>query len=80
MAQSRAAKKIAAPDNLFTVNEDCEKLPTDAAAAFHTVVAKLLCISKRARPDTRLSVAFLTTRVKAPDTDDFTLGPTRINR
>ena len=28
-------------------------------------------ISKRARPDTSLSVAFLTTRVRAPDTDDW---------
>jgi hypothetical protein len=46
VVRSRAAKKTAAPDNLFTVNEDCEKLPTDAAAAFHTVVAKLLYISK----------------------------------
>ncbi len=69
--QSRAAKKTAAPDNLFTVNEDCKKLSTDAAAAFHTVVAKLLYISKQARPDTSLSVAFLTTRVRDPDPDDW---------
>ncbi len=26
LVRSRAAKKTAAPDNLFTVNEDCEKL------------------------------------------------------
>ena len=71
MVQSRAAKQTAAPDNLFTVDEDCEKLPTDAAAAFHTVVAKLLYISKQARPDTSLSVAFLTTRVRDPDTDNW---------
>ena len=37
VVQSRVAKKTAAPDNLFTVNEDCKKLPTDAATAFHTV-------------------------------------------
>ena len=30
------------PDNLFTVNEDCEKLPKDMAANFHTIVAKTL--------------------------------------
>ena len=35
------------------------------------MVAKLLYISKRARPDTGLSVAFLTTRVQGPDTDDW---------
>ena len=40
--QSNFAKKTAAPDNLFTVNEDCKKLSIEAAASFHTVVAKLL--------------------------------------
>jgi hypothetical protein len=60
-----------APENLFTVNEDCEKLPKEMAADFHTVVAKMLYVTKRARPDTCLSVAFLTTRVRAPDRDDW---------
>ena len=67
----RAAIKSAAPDNLFTVNEDCKKLAMEVATAFHTEVAKLLYVSKRTRPDTSLSVAFLTTRVKSPDTDDW---------
>ena len=30
-----------APENLFTVNEDCEKLPEDMAADFHTIVANI---------------------------------------
>jgi hypothetical protein len=60
-----------APDNLFTINEDCEKLPEDMAADFHTIVAKTLYMTKRARPDTCLSVAFLSTRVRAPDRDDW---------
>jgi len=34
-------------------------------------VAKCLFASKRARPDIILPVAFLTTRVKSPDTDDW---------
>jgi len=63
--------KTPAPDNLFTVNEDCEKLPKLMAADFHTVVAKMLYVTKRARPDTCLSVAFLTTRVRAPNRDDW---------
>ncbi len=42
----------------------------EVAASFHTVVAKLLYISKQARPDTGVSVAFLTTRVRDPDTND----------
>jgi len=40
---------------------------------FHTIVAKTLYVTKRARPDTCLAIAFLTTRVRAPDTDDFRL-------
>jgi hypothetical protein len=34
-------------------------------------VAKVLYVSKRARPDTSLAITFLTTRVRAPDTDDW---------
>jgi hypothetical protein len=61
----------AAPGNLFTVNEDSEKLPEGMAADYHTITAKTLYVTKRARPDTCLSVAFLTTRVRAPDRDDW---------
>ncbi len=50
-----------APDNLFTVNKDCEMLLEDMAADFHTFVAKTLYVTKRARPDMCLSIAFLTT-------------------
>jgi hypothetical protein len=39
--------------------------------AFHTIVAKALYVTKQARPDTNLAIAFLTTRVRAPDTDDW---------
>ncbi len=31
-----------APENLFMVNEDCDKLPEEMAADFHTIVAKTL--------------------------------------
>ncbi len=60
-----------APDSLFAVNEDYEKLPEDMAADFHTIVAKTLYVTKRARPDMCLSIAFLTTRVRAPDKYDW---------
>ena len=56
--QSHSSKKTAAPDNLFAVNEDCKKLSIEAAASFHTVVAKILYISKQARPDTSLLCCF----------------------
>jgi hypothetical protein len=38
---------------------------------FHTLTAKLLFLSKRARPDLQQAVGFLTTRVKEPDEDDW---------
>jgi hypothetical protein len=67
----RRSKNSAAPDNLFVVDIDCKKLSDDVAAAFHTIVAKVLYVTKQARPDTSLAIAFLTTRVRAPDTDDW---------
>ena len=60
-----------AADHLFTVNETGKKLPRDQAELFHHNVAKLLFLCKRARPDIQTAVAFLTTRVMAPDEDDY---------
>ncbi len=47
------------------------KLSEEGATAFHNLVAKTLCVSKRARPDVSTAIAFLTTRVRAPDVDDW---------
>jgi hypothetical protein len=63
--------KTPAPDNLFVVNEDCDKLSEAASADFHTIMAKTLYVTKRARPDTCLAIAFITMRVRAPDTNDW---------
>ncbi len=63
--------KTAAPDNLFVVNKDCKKLFLEAGASFRTIVVKTLYVTKRARLDTCLNIAFLTMRVRAPDTDDW---------
>ncbi len=41
-----------------------------ASVAFHTVVAKTLNVTKRARPDPSLAT-FLTTKVRGPNTDDW---------
>jgi hypothetical protein len=65
------SKTSTAPDNLFTVNEDCKKLSNEAAAAFHTIVTKALYVTKRARPDISLAIALLTIRVRSPDIDDW---------
>jgi Reverse transcriptase (RNA-dependent DNA polymerase)/Zinc knuckle len=59
--------------HLFEVNPNSSEMLLDATTAdmFHHNVAKLLFLCKRARPDIQTSVAFLCTRVKAPDSDDY---------
>jgi hypothetical protein len=64
-------KTSAAPDSHFKVEESFEKLKQDKAVEFHNLVAKTLYSTKRARPDTCNAIAFLTTRVRAPDKDDW---------
>ena len=56
---------------LFVVNEDYKKLSDEAAAAFHTIVAKALYVTKRARPDIILAIAFLTMQVRSPNIADW---------
>ena len=58
--------------NLFMVNKGSPKLSPIQAKKFHTVVAKLLYLAKRARVDVLLAVAFLSTRVKSPTMEDQT--------
>ena len=53
-----------APTHLFSVNDECPKLSTEKAEAFHAAVAKCLWIGKRGRPDIQTPVLFLTTRVR----------------
>ena len=60
-----------AADHLFTVNDAGKKLTQAQSEMFHHNVAKLLFLCKRARPDIQTAVAFLTTRVTAPDKDDY---------
>ena len=61
----------AAP-HLFEVNNNQpEKLDEETSQFFHHYVAKSLFLCKRARPDIQTPVAFLSTRVKSPDRDDY---------
>ena len=60
-----------AADHLFQVNKNGNKLDNETADLFHHLVAKLLYLCKRARPDLQTAVAFLTTRVTCPDEDDY---------
>jgi hypothetical protein len=60
-----------AGNHLFTVDDAAQKLDADTSIMFHHNTAKLLFLCKRARPDIQTAVAFLTTRVKGPDVDDY---------
>lgn len=59
-------------NHLFEVNQDDpEALDSKTSEFYHHNTAMLLFLCKRARPDIQPAVAFLTTRVKAPDMDDY---------
>ena len=60
-----------APSHLFDVNEECPILTKETAKLFHHIVAQLLFLAKRGRPDLLTAVAFLTARVTSPDKDGF---------
>jgi hypothetical protein len=53
--------------NLFTVNSSAKRID---GVLFHSIVAKLLYLGKRGRPDILLPIQFLCTRVKAPTEED----------
>ena len=57
--------------NLSKVNEECENLGEKASTKFHSEIAKLSFVGKRVRPDIIVVIAFLSTRVSKPDTDDW---------
>jgi hypothetical protein len=60
-----------AANHLFEVNNKPKLLDEETCDLFHHFTAKLLFLAKRARPDIQTTVAFLTTRVKSPDEDDY---------
>mmetsp|Transcript_35469 Transcript_35469/g.82305 ORF Transcript_35469/g.82305 Transcript_35469/m.82305 type:complete len:113 (+) Transcript_35469:4961-5299(+) len=57
--------------HLFEIDEKCEELLEQMGGQIHIAVAQLLYLSKQARPDIFVAVAFLTTRVKNPCEDDW---------
>jgi hypothetical protein len=60
-----------AAEYLFQVNNEAQKLERNLVEEFHTTVAKGPFLWKRARPDLQPTIAFLCTRVKQPDEDDW---------
>ena len=57
--------------DLFTVDIDSENLSQQDSDQFHSRVAKLLYMAKRARPDLLTAVGFLATRVSSPTQEDW---------
>ncbi len=68
-----ATRTTPAADHLFTVRDKSlsKPLPEEQARAFHHASAQLLFLSARARRDIQPVTAFLTTRVRCPDEDDW---------
>ena len=60
-----------AADHIFTVNPDTEPLSEDQRRLLHKIVAKLLFVSTRGRPDIHIPISFLTSRVTKADKDDW---------
>ena len=60
-----------AADNLFEVSPEAESLDHPRKELFHHLTAKLLYLSRRARPDIQTAVAFLSTRVQNPVAEDY---------
>ena len=57
--------------HLFEVDENCVKLTEKDLGIFHSIVAKLLFVSKQARPDILVAVSYLTMKVSKADEDDW---------
>ena len=47
------------------------QLNGEQSDSFHRTVARLLFAAKRARPDLQTAIAFICTRVKSPDVNDY---------
>ena len=61
---------IPATRTLFKINKDIPSLEHSMAAIFHHIVAKLLYVTKRARVELQLVIAFLYTRVSKSTEED----------
>ncbi len=60
-----------AASNLFTVRKDVNKLDNEMSKTYHHLMAKLLYLCKRARPELQTVISFLMTQVTQPDEDDW---------
>lgn len=70
LEDSKSTATTPAANHVFTVNKSSEKLEDLRSQVFHAFTANLLFLCKRALPNIQTTVAFLMTRVIAPDVDD----------
>ena len=59
-----------ANNNLFKIDEESAPLCEEKSSEFKTIVAKLLYLAKRVRPDILLATSFLASRTRDPREDD----------
>jgi hypothetical protein len=69
-ADMEGTAKSPVVNNLFTINDEAEKLDATKSEEFHWLTTKLLYLSKHIRVDIQPMVVFLMMRVKQPDIDD----------
>ena len=62
--------KTPAAHHIFTVIENGDTLMGTQANFFRTLVANILSVICRSRPNLKTALAFLTTRVRNPDGDE----------
>ena len=67
----RGIETNAAPEDLYKVDGDCEKLSSEKAKIFHNLLAKNLYTTNWERTDTCTEVYFLTKRVGKPNKDNW---------
>ena len=60
--------------DLFEIDEGLPPLGKGESEVFHSVVAKLLYVATRARPDILLAISFLCTRVSKSTSEDQEIG------
>jgi len=63
--------KTPAGNHLFVTNPDCDKLPEKPMQIFLHIIEKLLYLCRSTWQDIQTAVAFLCTRVKNLDYDDY---------
>ena len=71
MCEVQGSATSPAAENLFDVSESSPPLASAQRERFHSLVAKLLYLAKRVRPDLIVSVSFLATRVLCATEQDI---------